>query len=820
MEIPSPVTVPTYVFDEFELDLAAFCLRREGREVSLEPQVMSLLAYFIQHNNSLVTRDELLDELWGHRYVSESAVATQIKSLRKVLGDDGRNQRIIKTIHGRGYRFVATVTKATAAEQSLPTRADNLTSNLGYERTKLIGREDDLTRCIDAFVHYRLITLLGIGGTGKTRLAKAIGRAVQADFPGGVWFVDLVPVRDGAGIDTAIASVMGISVQSGEARSQIAQAVRDSRVLFILDNCEHIEDDVAGALDYLLEHTTAPRFLTTSRDPIDLADELRFFIDPLPVESDGGIAPAVELFVMTAERHGMQAASLDISQVQQVCERLDGLPLAIELAAAQLKQLTMAELAERLDRRFELLAGRQREGSHRQDSLLRVVENTWQLLDLEEQHLLGQIAVFPGQFTVNDIEEMYAGQLANGISFAMSRLVELCLLSRTSRSGGWWRLLETVRLFALHKLSAEERERYTERHANWVLSSLGVYPEDHLHSFAKASWFAEHYADLTAAELYLEAVGRRADALEICCSTGLMIQLDDGARAVAKLRRVEHYLSDTTDLFQRSKLHGTAALCAQVTRNPKLLAAEAGKNLELCRELGEGARIVGALILASLTNNFVKPDLARKQLREAIGLAQQQNHPPTQDLVTTYQIWSHAVRGEFDAAVNQAGPLTGRLLEVERSLDNPTYNATCATAACQLFEKPESALLWTQRLLERPEAHCLWGATLLFASVFASAEDPRQAARLIHDVEARLRRAGRSPWPDLLVPAIVLAYRAEEEELAATWYGAIRSSKAPQQTFHGIVVYQQLRGLLTANTHDLSLESAGTTALEWSRTFL
>ena len=109
---------------------------------------------------------------------------------------------------------------------------------------------------------------------------------------------------------------------------------------------------------------------------------------------------------------------LDTGQVQQVCERLDGLPLAIELAAAQLKQLTMDELAERLDRRFELLAGRQREGGHRQDSLIQVVENTWQLLDPEEQRLLGQIAVFPGQFTVKDIEEMYAGQLPNGISFA------------------------------------------------------------------------------------------------------------------------------------------------------------------------------------------------------------------------------------------------------------------------------------------------------------------------------------------------------------------------------------------------------------------
>ena len=148
----SQITAPTYTFNEFELDLGAFSLRADGAEVALEPQVMSLLAYFVQHNDKLVTRDELLDELWGHRFVSEYAVATQIKSLRKALGDDGRNQRIIKTVHGRGYRFVAPVSKGKAAPAPMSAAVPGRASNLGYERTKLIGREGDLTRCIEAFV--------------------------------------------------------------------------------------------------------------------------------------------------------------------------------------------------------------------------------------------------------------------------------------------------------------------------------------------------------------------------------------------------------------------------------------------------------------------------------------------------------------------------------------------------------------------------------------------------------------------------------------------------------------------------------------------
>ncbi len=827
MSAATPITAPTYTFNEFELDLGTFSLRADGAEIPLEPQVMSLLAYFVQHSDQLVTRDELLDELWGHRFVSEYAVATQIKSLRKALGDDGRNQRIIKTVHGRGFRFIAPVSKGPVPPSQTPPGpteaarkgavAPSRTSNLGYERTKLIGRDDDLARCIDAFDNYRLVSLLGIGGCGKTRLAKAVGRTVQDNYPDGVWFVDLVPVRDSAGIDTAIASVMGISVQAGEARAQIADAVRDSRVLFILDNCEHIEDDVAAALDYFLENTSGPRFLATSRDPIDLADELRMFIDPLPVRSETGLSPAVELFMLTAERHGTPGELLDPARVEPICARLDGLPLAIELAAAQLKQLTIDELADRLDRRFELLAGRQREGEHRQDSLIRVVENTWQLLGTDEQQLLGQLAVFPGQFTVNDIEEVFAGQLPRGISFALSRLVELCLLSRTSRAGGWWRLLETVRLFALEKLDPDTQHQNRQRHAEWVLARLGAYPEDQMHSFAQAQWAAAHYPDLTAAELHFEANGRRADALAVCCGAGLMIQMDDGARASAKLARVEDYLADTEDPAHRRDLHGTAALCAQALRNPMRLASEAQAYLDVCRALDEADRLPGALILTSLTNNFFNPQLAREQLEEATQIAARLGQPATTDIVLIYQIWSQAVTGNLAAALTLAQPLLNRLRDTNRPLDNPTYNATCAAAASLIFSNPAASLEWIERLMARPEAHSLWGATVLYASVYASAGDTATAVALIDAVEARLRRAGRNPWPDLLVPAIVLAYRTGESALAERWYGAIRAARKPQQMFHSITVYRQLRDLLTPAADPGELEAEGSAALAWCR---
>ena len=810
-----PAQSQTYRFEGFELDLGAFTLSDADGEISVEPQVMTLLGYFVQHCDVLITKEELLDELWGHRFVSESALSTQVKALRKALGDDGRNQRIIKTVHGKGYRFVAPVNESGGGEVPAAPKPSVRSSNLGYERTKLIGREQDLERCVAELQNYRLVTLLGIGGTGKTRLAKAVGRSVQETYPDGVWFVDLVPVSDGPGIDTAIASVMGIGVGEGDSRTQIARAVHDKKVLFILDSCEHIEDDVAAALDFYLEHTEAPDFLATSRDPIDLADELRFFIEPLSVDAETGASPAEELFKLTAQRHGIVEGDFESDQIRRICTHLDGLPLAIELAAAQLKQLTIDELSERLDRRFEFLAGRQREGGHRQESLIGVVENTWQLLDEGEQRLLGQLAVFPSQFTITDIEEVFTDQLGQGISFAMSRLVELCLLSRSSRPGAWWRLLETVRLFALEKLSADERLSNAERHARWCLHKLGTYPQDHLHSFEHARWSADHYSDLLAAERFFEDASDFENAAEVCCAPGLMIQLDDGVRASAKLVRVEHYLGLVDDPILRGSLHGIAALCAQVTRNPRELAKHADASLEMTRAHNDPTRLAGSLILSSLNNSFVDPKLAAKQLGEAVEIAERAEFEPTRDLVRIYQIWLGVMIGQHDGAEDLALKMLARKNNITESLDNPAYNAACALIAIYLFKDTAESVKWSDRLLAHSEAHALWGATNLLACSLGAAGRDVEATQFCRDVETRLRRAGQSPWPDLLVPLIVMANAQGHTEQAARWLAAIRASKKPQQTFHTIAVYRQLRTQIPESEAHISLDEAGTEALLW-----
>lgn len=776
-------------FEDFQLDLAAFELTCSGEAIALEPQALTLLVHLYSNRERVVSKDELLDEIWGHRYVSESALATQVKAVRKAVGDDGRSQRVIKTLRGHGYRFVAEVTVQEAPENvGVPRAGRENDTNLGTNRMPLFGREQELRRCIEMLAGHRMVSLLGVGGTGKTRLAKAVGLAELARYPDGVWFVDLVPVSESAGIDTAVADAMGLAIQGASIREEVIRAIMARRTLIILDNCEHIENDVASFMDQVLELTAEPRFLITSRDPIDLADEARFFVTPLPVGQEGEDAPAVQLFNATALRHGTPDVG-DPATIRSICKALDGLPLAIELAAAQLRYLTLDELATRLDRRFEVLVGRQRVGGARQESLLAIVEDTWQLLGADEQNLLLQIASFAGPFTVEDIEGLVDGDFAGGMAFALSRLVELCLLNRTSQAGGWWQLLETVRAFALGKMDDEAKDTASRRHAQWVKRRLGDYPHDHLDDFGQAEWARAHYADLLAAEQYLAVSGDFENAVFVCCAVGLMIQVDEGARALEKLERIDGYLKHAHDAACGVQLHGMASLCAQVIRDRDRLVHHAGESLAMSRELGEPNRLAGALILASLTVSFSEAKIA---LEEAVERAESIGDRLSADSVTSFYAWHLGVRGELAQAREIALEIAQRRFERD-NLDNPTYNAVCAVIACSIFEQPSLAIQWMQTLTDSPIAHSLWGAQLLIACAHSINDEPVKAAEICLEVKDRLEQAGRQPWPDLLVPAVLLAHKAGEGERAQRWLNAVKRAGQPLQTFHVITVYLQLR---------------------------
>ena len=801
-----------WAFHDCEINLDTFELKRAGSPVAIEPQVFTLLAYLLRHSDQIVSKDELLDELWGHRFVSEAALSTQLKSLRRAVGDDGQRQAVVQTVRGRGYRFVAALNRV----QVYAKKPDRTTPhNLPRERTPLVGRQADIATCRQYLDNTRLITLLGIGGIGKTRLATALGRELVEDFPDGVWMIDLVPLSTVAAIESSMAEVLGLAVTGEDLRSQLIEVLDQQRTLLIFDNCEHVRTEVAELLNELLEYTQLPKFIATSRDPLGLIDEYRFYVEPLATAAVHGVAPAVELFCSTAQRHGMSVRSEGRAAVEAICTQLDGIPLAVELAAAQLRHLTLSELGDRLQRRFEVLAGRERTATGRQSNLAGVLEDTWALLSETEKDLLGQLAYFPGQFTMQCVEEV-VGQSAE-LSQALARIVDLGLMQRSAGMGQWWRVLETVRQFALQHLTADDYALYARRHADWCLRKLGDFPDTQLEDLKQADWCLKHYDDLEAAERYFVQGGELASAYAVCAGTGLMVQLDDGARARDKLTRAEGYLATCTEAYWRGRLHAIAGLCAQANRSPPGLLKHTDAYLAEARNLDDPLLLANALLMKSLTTGFVDAAQAQIQLAEMIQLGEAQDNVATIDAGKCYQAWQFALARDYSRAIDLAKSIVSRFETQGGSVDNPAYNATGIVVTCLVVPNPQEAQRWSQKMLDFPAVSSFWGIENLLACVAASMGDLSDAAQRYLHIKRKLNRATRDEFPDLLVTAGLMAWRARELELAQRWLTVIRNDRVPIQMYHTIVIYRHLYEQLGFNDDlpSLTLNDIRQEVLAW-----
>ncbi len=783
----------TYEFGNHRVNLGTFELFSGDKQVAVEPQVFSLLSYLIQHRDRLVTKEELLDELWGHRYVSESALSTQIKSLRKAVGDDGQRQAVIQTVRGRGYRFVAALQKQ-ADRMSFPAAAADIlpAHNLPRERTPLFGRALDVEHCVELIDQSRLVTILGIGGTGKTRLALRVGQDATARFTDGVWLIDMIPLTSIDSLEIAVADLLGMTLAAGETRPQLINALRHRELLLIFDNCEHLREAAADLINDLLEYTERLRILATSRDPLDLFDEYRFFLNPLATQTGTGTPPAVELFMATAQRHGVTLSAELQTEIAQICTQLDGLPLAIELAAAQLRHLTLNELGARLDKRFEVLAGRERSASGRQSNLVGVLEDTWNMLSGAEQAMLRQLTTFPSRFTMTCVEELFTDGSDHEISAAVSRLVDLGLIQRTSSRGSWWRVLETVRAFAVQYQSQTEKDLAAARHARWALSKLGRFPDDQLDNLSQAEWCLDHYPDLDAAERFFARSGDLELAYAICAGTGLMVQLDDGARAKEKLTRAEHYLAGDPAPYWQARLHAIAGLSAQANRLPELLQAHTQSFARLGRQLDDPELLANALLMQSLTTGFVDPELAQAQLNEMIELGKRENNSSLIQSGYCYRAWQHVMGREYQRGRELAEQLIEQFTAAPDAIDNPAYNAIGIIVTCTIVDEPGTAARWAARIKDFPAAISFWGIQNLLACVEASSSDFAASARRCLSIKVRLNRAARDEFPDVLVTAILLALRRGETELAQKWLAVIRHSRVPIQMYHTIAIYRQL----------------------------
>ena len=416
---------------------------------------------------------------------------------------------------------VVQVSSADVRSEFPPLRTLGAASGqLPVQRTELLGRAGDVAAVAELVMHNRLVTLTGFGGIGKTRLALAVAAEVSDRFSLGAHFVDLAPVSDGELAGLLAVQEVGISAErlgvNGSIPERAAAALAGRDLLLVLDNCEHIVDDLVTFVDCLLDRTDRPVVLATSREALEIDGEHRYRVRPLEV-ADGEPSAAVELFVQRAAAVGGRVDPADQTLVS-ICRQLEGVPLAIELAAALTALMQPHELVLRLDHQLEVLSSRRRRGRHR--SLEAVLEWSWNLLDAPVADLLLQLGVFTGGWTLEAAEAVCdePSTVARRLdALVASSLVEVSHDARTTR----YRTLEPVREFAVHRLEADPRHgRLRDRHLAWWVEHATTCP-------LSEQWFSGEWAtelegdfdNLRGAVARALDTDRAADAAALMAST-------------------------------------------------------------------------------------------------------------------------------------------------------------------------------------------------------------------------------------------------------------------------------------------------------------
>ncbi|MER8376015.1 winged helix-turn-helix domain-containing protein [Mesorhizobium sp. M1406] len=455
-------------FGSFELDIPGRRLSAAGNALHLGGKAFDILAVLASRAGEIIRKQELISLVWPDTTVEDGALRVHIVSLRKLLSDiDGG--RYIENVPGRGYVFVVAVTEAKAFDSDGPASAStnqtgvlSIASNLPRLASRLIGREEFIDATAEALRVNRLVTISGTGGIGKTSVALAVGDSRDKR----TLFVDLAALNDGQQIMPTLASLLGITAFANDIEAGVLNVLAEEDLLLIFDNCEHLIDAVATAVERILGSATSISILATSREPLRVAGERIRQLPSLQVPPEGLSASealsysAVQLFI---ERVAQSSDLEDLDQpdsvlmVASVVRQLDGIPLAIELAASRAASLGLAHLAASLDNPFAILRKGRRTAPPRQQTLRATLDWSYDSLTTEERTLLQDVAVFAGPFTASAAQALSSSHI--GQEKFHETFDGLFLKSFLSVVGGdgTYRLLETTRRYALEKLTEAGR---------------------------------------------------------------------------------------------------------------------------------------------------------------------------------------------------------------------------------------------------------------------------------------------------------------------------------------------------------------------------
>jgi predicted ATPase/DNA-binding winged helix-turn-helix (wHTH) protein len=518
MKKPAEQAREAVSFGPFRLVASERLLTKDGAPVEVGARTFDLLTALVNRPNEVVNKRDLLAEAWPDVTVEESSLRFHIASLRKALGDGRDGARYITTAAGRGYCFVAPVVRSNdGADRTSHLSAGFSHANLPNRLSRLVGRGEDILRLSAQVNSSRFVTIVGSGGVGKTTVAVAVGHHLIESFAGAALFVDLGMLSDPGLVATAIASMLGLSVQSDDPTPSLIAFLRDRRVLLILDTCEHLIEAVAELASRIFMAAPQVHILATSREALQVEDEHVYRLDVLAyppndrvmTAADAQTFPATQLFV---ERALASGARFDFSDAEAaivigICQKLDGVALAIELAARRVEAYGLQQTAALLDQRLTLLWLGPRTAPARQRTLQATLDWSYGLLSELERIVLRRLAVFVGHFTLDAALAVITSATIGheGVFAAIDSLVSKSMVAaRPVGAMMRYRLLDTTRAYALETdIDDVESIDLAVRHAvyyrRWLEQSGSDWP-----SLSTGTARAPHFAALNNVRAALE----------------------------------------------------------------------------------------------------------------------------------------------------------------------------------------------------------------------------------------------------------------------------------------------------------------------------
>lgn len=505
-------------FGPFRLSPTKRLLERDNSTISIGSRALDVLIALAEQPGRVLSRRDLIRRAWPNLVVEETNLRVHVAGLRKVLGDGQSGARYVANIPGRGYCFVAPVGNAVAPEAAsllcAPQRSSITVHNLPARLARMVGRDETIVVLSELLTSHRFVSVVGPGGMGKTTVAVSVAHALLDDFGNAVFFVDFAGIREAGLVPSTVASVLGLPGQAPDPLPGLLAFLVGKRILLVLDNCEHVIDAAAALAERLYSEAPHIHLLTTSRETLRVEGEQVHLLAPLDtpaqepdVTAERALAsPAVQLFVERAAASGHRAplTDADAAIVVDICRRLDGIALAIELAASRVGAYGIRGTADLLNNRFRLLWQGRRGALPRHQTLHAMLDWSFNLLSARDRAVLCRLALFAGTFTLEAAQcvaadaEIDVGEVAE----SLAHLVDKSLVWTSAVGGsGFFRLLDTTRTYAAAKLAdGGSTDAAARRHALHFLEALKVPRIDFVVFGGRDPLgFAPHMADIRAA---------------------------------------------------------------------------------------------------------------------------------------------------------------------------------------------------------------------------------------------------------------------------------------------------------------------------------